>query len=101
MAAKLFTAQTWISVACGVLLLMSSRSGDEPARMDWGQGALAFVMAGLLFALLAEFAIAPRIVARENLALWHGLGTALYAFQWICALVVLWKTAQFRSRGPS
>lgn len=101
MAAKLFTAQTWISAACGLLLMMSSRAGDEPARLDWGQGALAFVTAGLLFALLAEFAIAPRIVARENLALWHGVGTALYALQWICALVVLWKTTQLRSRGPS
>jgi hypothetical protein len=35
--------------------------------MDWAQGALAFVLAGVLLALLAEFAIAPRILARENL----------------------------------
>jgi hypothetical protein len=91
MAAKLFTAQTWISVACGVLLLMSSRAGDEAVRMDWARGALMFVIAGLLFALLAEFAIAPRIVARENPALWHGAGTALYGLQWVCALIVVWK----------
>ena len=35
--------------------------------MDWAGGALAFVLGGLLLALLAEFAVAPRIVARENL----------------------------------
>ena len=70
----------------------------EPARMDWGQGALIFVLAGLLLALLLEFAVAPRIVARENLRLWHGMGTGLYALQWACALTVLWKTAFGRSR---
>ena len=44
--------------------------------MDWAGGALAFVLAGMLLALLAEFAVAPRIVARENLKLWHGVGSA-------------------------
>jgi len=96
-AAKLFTAQTWLSLACGVLILMASRAGDEPARMDWKQDALVFVLAGLLVALLLEFAVAPRIIARENLKLWHGLGTGLYALQWACALTVLWKTAFSRS----
>jgi hypothetical protein len=38
---------------------------------------------------MVELAIAPRIVARENLALWHRLGTGLFVVQWICALVVL------------
>jgi hypothetical protein len=97
-AAKLFSAQAWISLACGMLTLMAARSTGEPARMDWGQGALIFVLAGLLLALLLEFAVAPRIVARENLRLWHGMGTGLYALQWACALTVLWKTAFGRSR---
>jgi len=92
-AAKLFTAQTWVSVICGLLLLMSSRAIGEPVRMDWRQGALALVVAGLLCALLLEFAIAPRVVARENLKLWHNLGGGLYALQWVCAMVVLWKVA--------
>jgi len=92
-AAKLFTAQAWVSVICGLLLLMFSRSAGEQARMDWARGALVFVVAGLLCALLLEFAIAPRIVARDNVKLWHNLGAGLYALQWLCALVVLWKTA--------
>jgi hypothetical protein len=95
-AAKLFAAQTWVSVGCGLLLMMSARAGPEPAKADWGHGALIFVFAGLLLALLTEFAVAPRIVARENLRLWHSVGTATYALQWLCALVVLWK---FSSRG--
>jgi hypothetical protein len=91
MAAKLFTAQTWVSIVCGLLVLIASRSGDEPARMDWGHGALAFVLGGLLLAVLGEFAVAPKIVARQDLAFWHGVGTVFYSLQWACALLVLWK----------
>lgn len=88
-AARLFTAQTWIAIGCGCLLLLAARSADAPMR--WARGALAFVLAGMLLALLNEFAIAPRIVARQNLALWHGVGSALYLAQWLCAGAVLLK----------
>lgn len=91
MAAKLFTAQTWISIVSGMLVLVGARDGDGVARIDWGSGALGFVFAGLLLAILGEFAVAPHIVARENLAFWHTAGTVLYGVQWVCALVVLWK----------
>jgi hypothetical protein len=92
-AAKLFTALTWVALGCGVFVLLASRERGEAPRMDWAGGALGFTLAGMLLALLAEFAVAPRILARENLRLWHGLGTAMYALQWACALVVLWKAA--------
>ncbi len=92
-AARLFTAQSWVAVGCALLLLLLQRGRGEPARLDWAGGALAFVLAGALLALLQEFAVAPRIVARENLRLWHGVGTALFALQWGCALVALWKLA--------
>jgi hypothetical protein len=98
-AAKLFTAQGWVTIGCGVVLLLASRGKAEAPRMDWAGGALAFVLAGMLLALLNEFAVAPRIVARENLRLWHSLGTAMFAAQWACALVVLWKTATPRPTG--
>ncbi len=103
-AAKLFTAQTWVALACGFLLMLSSRSRDTGARMDWAAGALMFVLAGVLLALLAEFAVAPRIVARENLKLWHAVGSAMYLSQWACAGAVLWKvisSARLRSSDPS
>jgi hypothetical protein len=90
LAAKLFAGQTWLSLGCGVLLLALSREQG----MGWARGALAFVIAGLLVALLAQFAVAPRIVARENLALWHGLGSAMYLTQWGCAGAVLWKLSR-------
>ncbi|MDO9405739.1 MAG: DUF4149 domain-containing protein [Polaromonas sp.] len=95
MAAKLFTAQTWVSVGCAmVLLLAMNRRGHEEAlpvpRLTTG-----LVVAGLLLALLVEFGIAPRIVSARadggNLKLWHGLGTALYVVQWLCAGAALWR----------
>ena len=100
-AARLFTAQTWIAVGCGLLLLFASRERDEPARMDWAGGALLFVFAGVLLALWAEFGVAPRIVARENLKFWHSVGSGMYALQWVCAGAVLWKVARIRSAAPS
>ena len=97
-AARLFSAQTWMAVGCALLLIVASRS-ESPARMDWASGALLYLFAGLLLALLAEFAIAPRIVARENLRLWHGVGSGIYLLQWVCAGVVLWQvTAPLSSR---
>jgi hypothetical protein len=90
-AATLFSAQTWIALGCGLLLLMSAQSRDGPAPMDWARGALAYVVAGVLLALLVEFAVAPRIMARVDLHLWHTVGTAMYAAQWACALAVVWK----------
>jgi uncharacterized membrane protein YdbT with pleckstrin-like domain len=59
--------------------------------MHWAGGAIAYVLLGMLAALLQEFAVAPRIVARQHLAFWHSAGTVLYAVQWLCALVVLWR----------
>ena len=44
----------------------------------------------MLLALLVEFAVAPRIVAREYLKLWHAVGSGMYVLQWLCAGVVLW-----------
>ena len=101
MAARLFSAQTWVAVASGMLMLFASGSGSDTARMDWGRGALIFVIAGVLLALLSEFAVAPRIVARENLKLWHSIGSGMYVLQWLCAGVVLWKLTPVRSAGPS
>jgi hypothetical protein len=100
-AALLFTAQTWVSVACGAVLLFASRSGDGASGLGWARGALGFVLAGVLLALLSEFGVAPHIVARDNLRLWHSVGSAMYFVQWICAGVALWKVGSLRSAGPS
>lgn len=91
MAAILFTAQTWVSSACGLLLLLSSRENGAGGHENKVQAVTVFIVGGLLLALLAEFAVAPRIVARENLAVWHRVGSAMYLLQWLCAGATLWR----------
>jgi len=91
MAARLFTAQAWVSLGCAMLLLMFSRSVRMPEAGARVRTALPFVLPGLLLALLGEFGVAPRIVARDNLPLWHAVGSGMYLLQWACAAVVLWR----------
>lgn len=97
MAAKLFTAQTWVSTLCGVLLLLSFRGNTMLAPVYVVQTATIFIVTGLLLALLSEYAVAPRIVARENLRLWHSVGSAMYLLQWGCATAILWKLTSPRA----
>jgi hypothetical protein len=91
MAARLFTAQTWVSCVCALLLLILSRPSGSQAGTAVAQDTLLFVLSGILIALLSEFAVAPRIMVRENLRLWHSLGSAMYLLQWLCAGATLWK----------
>jgi Domain of unknown function (DUF4149) len=95
MAARLFTAQTWLSVACAMLMLLAFNKKDDSALAPYASAAIKFIVAGLLLALLVEFGVAPRIVSVRteggNLKLWHGLGSAMYLGQWICAGLALWR----------
>ena len=102
MAAKLFSAQTWISVACTMLLLlMLNRKDTEQSQShaDTRQ-VTAWAVAGLLLALLVEFGIAAQIVSARasggDLRLWHGLGSAMYFGQWLCAGLALWRLSSRR-----
>ena len=92
MAAKLFAAQTWVAVVCCVVLLLLSRPRHGLAQYPWARAGMLFVLGGLLLALLNQFGVAPRIVARQDLRLWHSVGTVMYAAQWGCAIAVLWQT---------
>ena len=87
MAAKLFSAQTWLALVCGLMLLLAARR-ENPLE---AKPPSPWVITGMLLALLIEVAVKPHILARDNLALWHNLGTAFYAAQWLCAGRVLWS----------
>ena len=99
-AARLFAAQTWVTVVCCVLLLLISRPKGDTTLYPWAQAAIVFILGGLLLALLVQFGVAPRIVARHDLRLWHTVGSVMYALQWGCALAVLWRTVD-PPRGES
>jgi hypothetical protein len=100
-AARLFEVQTWVSVGCGLVLLLILRSqrakkdvNDKNMPIDGvfiAYDAIIFIAFGMLMALLVTFGVSPRIVARENLMLWHAVGSVMYVSQWVCAGVVLWK----------
>lgn len=94
MAAKLFTVQSAISTVCGLVLLMLFRSKKALTPVDIGQSATLFVVGGVLMALLVEFGVTPHIIARDNLPLWHGVGSGMYVVQWVCAAVVFGKLAK-------
>ena len=89
MAAQLFAAQTWVSVGCTLLLLLVSRPKGAVAQYPWAQAAMIFIVGGMLLALLSQYGVAPRIVARQDLRLWHSVGSVMFGLQWVCALVVL------------
>jgi uncharacterized membrane protein len=91
MAAKLFAAQTWVAVVCGLILLIHMWSNQPLDQADKGLNALIYVAFGTALALVSEFAVSPRIVARENLRLWHSLGSVMYVLQWVCAAMTLHK----------
>lgn len=91
MAGKLFSALTWVAVGCGLVLLVFFRSNQPVAHVYKAQSAMVFIFFGMLLALLSEFAVAPRIIARQDLRLWHSVGTVTYVLQWLCASVTFWK----------
>jgi Domain of unknown function (DUF4149) len=94
MAAKLFSAQTWISTGCALVMLLVFNQKDDLAQAGYARTAMKFIVAGMLLALLVEFGVSPRIAGARadggNLKLWHGLGSAMYLGQWLCAGLALW-----------
>jgi hypothetical protein len=90
-AGRLFAAQSWVALACGLALLTYFRSKVLDLADRSSRTAVAWIVVALLLALLQEYAVAPRILARENLRLWHSLGSAMYLGQWLCAGVLLWR----------
>jgi hypothetical protein len=91
MAARLFAAQTGMSVGCGLLLLMIFGPKRTFPSVNGSFNAIILVAFSMLMSLLVEFGVSPRIVARENLSLWHTVGSAMYFLQWICTGLLLWR----------
>ncbi|MBH2019162.1 DUF4149 domain-containing protein [Polaromonas sp.] len=95
MAARLFSAQTWVGTGCALLMLMVFKPKHGFAQSAQVRVAIKFIVAGMLLALLVEFGVAPRIVSARadggNLRLWHGLGSAMLLGQWLCAGFTLWR----------
>ena len=101
MAARLFSVQTGVSAVCASGLLMTFRSEKLAPVATLTPPCTLLTLAGALLALLVEFGVSPHILAHDNLALWHGLGSAMYFAQWVCALLVFGKLANAPGASPS
>jgi hypothetical protein len=101
MAARLFSVQTGISAVCALMLLMTFRSEKLAPSASAVPSCTLLALAGALLALLVEFGVSPHIVARDNLALWHRVGSAMYFAQWVCALLVFGKLANASRASPA
>jgi Domain of unknown function (DUF4149) len=90
-AALVFQYQAYVSWVCGGVLIFIAFMQARKSAKAFRLGENSLLLAGLVFSLCVYFIVAPQISARQNLKLWHSLGTALFAGQWICATVVLWR----------
>ena len=88
LAAQLFSAQAWVGLLCGVFCLWAQRQLDQ--RLGRAHAPRVLILAAMMLAAMVEWGIAPRIVARENLALWHSLGTVFWLLQWVCLTAHVW-----------
>jgi hypothetical protein len=95
LAAQLFAQQSWIALACGAVLLLLNRRAaamrDGVPANPHAKTTLVIVLIALFVVIVNQYGVSPRIVARENLRLWHGLGSALYLVQWLCVTALLWR----------
>ena len=108
MAAQLFAAQTWVALLSGLMMLWAwHRPSQHPDTLEAHEDhndssrtipsgadhrrADAWVLAGMLAAAVMTWGVSPRILAREQLALWHAVGSGFYALQWLAAGVTLWR----------
>jgi hypothetical protein len=96
-AARIFDAQSYWTLTLGLLLLLVERA--DPLCRARGLGRV------LVFALLAvvvnHWLVSPLIVTARatggNLALWHGVGSALIALQFAAGTWVNWRLSSRQS----
>jgi len=98
LAVHLFSAQAWVGLVCGVLSLWVQRHVDRVRGRAHVPSAL--ILAAMLMAAIGEWGIAPRIVARENMLLWHSLGTAFWVLQWGCLTAHVWRLSRTTLEVP-
>ena len=90
-AGQLFEAQSWVAIGCGLILLVHFRTQAGERVNGAAQTAIMLILGALLLALLQQYAVAPRILARDNLRLWHAVGSGMYVVQWACTGALLWR----------
>ena len=85
--AKIFTAQSWVALTCGAILLLGAPRRTEDYR---SYILSASVITGMLLAVIIEYVIAPHILARDHLKFWHSFSVALYVLEFLDTGIALW-----------
>jgi hypothetical protein len=98
LAAHLFSAQAWVGLMGGVFSLLVQRHFDRLRGRP--QVPSVLILAAMLLAVIVEWGIAPRILARENMLLWHSLGTAFWVLQWGCLTAHVWRLSSPALNAP-
>ena len=97
LAARIFDVQSYWTLALGVLLLFVERT-DPLCR---ARGLVRVLMLALVATAANHWLVSPLIVnARAsggNLAMWHGIGSALVVLQFACGLWVNWRLSSRQS----
>ena len=95
LAAQLFAQQSWVALVCGVVLLLLNRRAaalrDGVPASPQARATVVWVLVALFLVIVNQYGVSPRIVARDNLKLWHSVGSGLYVLQWLCVTVLLWR----------
>lgn len=94
LAGRLFSVQNGVSIVCGLLILLTSVQRTRNPGASGSYAAIGFASLGMILALLIEFGVSPRILARDQLKLWHTVGSVLYAVQWTCVGLLLWRATR-------
>ncbi|NBW78631.1 MAG: DUF4149 domain-containing protein [Betaproteobacteria bacterium] len=97
MAAKLFSAQTYLALGFMVIWLWAAVSAFFRNHLGphiFHQPLFWCVLASGLCSLVLEFIVAPQILLRENLAFWHLLGSGLYLAQGFGVFWALYEEAR-------
>lgn len=89
LAAHLFSAQAWVGLVGGVFSLLVQRHIDRLRGRP--QVPSVLILAAMLLAVIVEWGIAPRILARDNMLLWHSLSTIFWVLQWACLAMHVWR----------
>ena len=90
MAAVLFSALDWLGWACAALLLLLYGSNRPLTHANHAKSAIVIVAIAVCASVASHWLVAPHIVARENLKLWHSLGSGLYLVEWASITILLW-----------
>jgi len=99
LAVHLFSAQAWVGLMGGVFSLLVQRHIDRLRGRP--QVPSVLILAAMLLAVIVEWGIAPRILARDNMLLWHSLSTIFWVLQWACLAVHVWRLSMPTLDAPA